>query len=381
MNHLELALSVALGVAVAVIVFLLAFGARRSARRADARVAEVMQTLEARMSDLAQELGAAVERAEAEARRSRFLGEIAGTIDLDDVLARTLEGALALSQVDAALVRIDSGEGEPITASAGFEGDDPDPQALGGPPDRHPMRAVELTYHHAGGEFAAHAVTAGLVLPLSEQGVAVGWLGAYTREAGARFGEEDVDQLHELARRAAPAIENARRFREARQLADLDALTGLHNRRYFHETLAREIARAQRYERRLALVLADVDGFKAINDRIGHLAGDAVLAEAADRLRQVVRASDIPCRIGGDEFAVIIPESGLDEARLLVARIRQAFAAKPMPHAGRVEISAGLAESQPQDDATSIFERADASLYEAKNTRGQLADASRPLAG
>ena len=87
-----------------------------------------------------------------------------------------------------------------------------------------------------------------------------------------------------------PAIENARRFREARQQADLDALTGLHNRRYFHETLAREIARAHRYNRRLALIVFDLDDFKAINDRIGHLAGDAVLAEVAERVREVVRA-------------------------------------------------------------------------------------------
>lgn len=370
MNHLQIALSAALAAAVVVILLLLVFGSRRSKRRADARVAEVVETLEARMNELAQELTAAVERAEAETRRSRLLGEIAGSIDLDDVVARTLEGALALPQVDAVLVRIDSGDGQPVTASLGFEGDDPDPESLGGPPDRRPLRAVELVYHHAAEEYAAHAVTAGLVLPLVDRDSAIGWLGAYTREAGARFTAEDLRRLSELAERAAPALENARRFREARQLADLDALTGLHNRRFFDDVLEREITRAQRYGRRLALVLADVDGFKAINDRIGHLAGDAVLAEAAERLRQVVRASDLPCRIGGDEFAVIVPESGMDEARRLALRIHQAFAAKPFPHAGRVTMSAGLAELQSQDDATTIFERADEALYAAKDSRG-----------
>jgi diguanylate cyclase (GGDEF)-like protein len=268
------------------------------------------------------------------------------------------------------LVRIDAGEGQPVTASMGFEGEDPDPQALGGPPDRRMLRAVELIYHHAAEEYAAHAVTAGLVLPLVDRGSAIGWLGAYTRAAGAQFSSDDLRRLSELAERAAPAIENARRFREARMLADLDALTGLHNRRYFHETLAREISRAHRYGRQLSLVVADVDGFKGINDRIGHLAGDAVLAEAAERVRQGVRASDVPCRIGGDEFAVILPEAGMDEARRLVLRMRQAFAAKPFPHAGRVGISAGLAELQPQDDAASIFQRADESMYAAKEGRG-----------
>src|SRR5205085_514059 len=96
-----------------------------------------------------------------------------------------------------------------------------------------------------------------------------------------------------------PALDNAKRFREARQLADLDDLTGLHNRRYFHETLAREVARAQRYDRELALIVFDLDDFKAVNDRIGHLAGDSVLADAAARVRDVVRSADIACRVAG----------------------------------------------------------------------------------
>src|SRR5207237_10070449 len=117
-----------------------------------------------------------------------------------------------------------------------------------------------------------------------------------------------------LAKRAGPAIGNARRFREARQLADLDALTGLHNRRYFHETLAREVARAHRYGRQLALVIFDLDDFKAINDRIGHLSGDGVLAETAERVRDVVRSADIACRVGGHDFAVILPDSSTADA-------------------------------------------------------------------
>src|SRR5206468_6677430 len=123
-----------------------------------------------------------------------------------------------------------------------------------------------------------------------------GYLAVYTRTAGRRFGEDDVRQLEELTERAGPAIENAQRFREARQLADLDALTGLHNRRYFHETLARECARAHRYNRRLGLLVFDLDDFKDVNDRIGHLSGDAALAEAAERMRSVVRSADIACR-------------------------------------------------------------------------------------
>ena len=165
-------------------------------------------------------------------------------------------------------------------------------------------------------------------MPLASEGEQLGYLSAYSRSARDAFGDAGAAELEELALRAGPAIDNARRFREARQLADLDALTGLHNRRYFHETLAREVARAQRYSRSLALVVFDLDDFKAINDRIGHLAGDGVLAEAADRIRDVVRSADVACRVGGDEFAVILPESSLKDADQLYKRLEQAISAQ-----------------------------------------------------
>jgi diguanylate cyclase (GGDEF)-like protein len=144
-----------------------------------------------------------------------------------------------------------------------------------------------------------------------------------------------------------------RSFREARQLADLDALTGLHNRRFFHETLAREVARAHRYERQLALIVFDLDDFKVVNDKIGHLAGDSVLAEAAERIRSVVRSADVACRVGGDEFGVILPESTLEDADQLYRRIQHAVSSRPIGQAGTLYLSAGVAELRPADDAVS----------------------------
>ena len=186
-----------------------------------------------------------------------------------------------------------------------------------------------------------------------------------------------MQELEELALRAGPAVENARRFREARQLADLDALTSLHNRRYFHETLAREVARAHRYNRDLALIIFDLDDFKAINDRIGHLAGDSVLAEAAERIRDVVRSADIACRVGGDEFAVILPESKLSDADQLYARLRTALSSRPVGQAGPLTMSAGVAGLEPDDDAIAFFQRADHALYGAKEAgKGQVVAAS-----
>ena len=137
----------------------------------------------------------------------------------------------------------------------------------------------------------------------------IGSLGVFWRGRERQLSEQDLRELEELAVAAAPVIENARRFREARQLADLDSLTSLHNRRYFHDALARECARATRYERSLALLVFDIDDFKSINDHEGHLGGDRVLAQLGDRVQTVIRSADLGCRIGGDEFAVILPES------------------------------------------------------------------------
>jgi diguanylate cyclase (GGDEF)-like protein len=168
-------------------------------------------------------------------------------------------------------------------------------------------------------------------------------------------------------RRLARALERAEaESRRNRRLADFDSLTGLHNKRYFDETLAREVARARRYGRALALVIADVDDFKAINDRFGHLAGDAVLAEVGARVREVVRSADIACRVGGDEIAVILPESSAADAERLYARLQRTVAAHPVAGAGYIEVSAGITELLEGDDATTCFDRADKALYRAK---------------
>jgi len=216
-----------------------------------------------------------------------------------------------------------------------------------------------------------------VAVPLPGETAPLGLLTIFTRAPDRTFVEEQVSELEELALRAGPAIENARSFQEARQLADLDALTGLHNRRFFHETLAREVARAHRYRRNLALIIFDLDDFKAINDRIGHLAGDAVLAEAAERIRDVVRSADFACRVGGDEFAVILPESKLGDADQLYGRLRTALSSKPVGEAGPLTMSAGMAELQPDDDAIAFFQRADHALYGAKEAgKGQVVAAS-----
>jgi diguanylate cyclase (GGDEF)-like protein len=370
-NHPFVIISVALGALVLLLAVLLAVVGRRSRRRADERVGAVVQTLEKRMDELATELAGAVERAEEEGRRSRFLGDIAGSIDMDEVLARTLEAGTRMVGVDAALIRLENDAGSPTVAAHGLSADGA--EAIAGPPDGSRARAIEVSYRYDEDEpDPSSLIAGGLAVPLEEKGGRIGYFSIYTRTPGRRFEEDDVRRLEALTQRATPAIENARRFREARQLADLDALTGLHNRRYFHETLARECARAHRYNRRLALIVFDLDNFKDVNDRVGHLGGDGVLAEAASRVREVIRSADIPCRVGGDEFAVILPESGIEQAEQLFGRLQGTISSRPIGQAGRLHISAGVAELKPEDDSISFFERGDDALYRAKEAgKGQ----------
>jgi diguanylate cyclase (GGDEF)-like protein len=319
-----------------------------------------------RVEAMLTELSTALDHAQSESARSRQLAEIGSTIDLDEVVARTLEASGTLLGVDAAMVALDemNGNGHPFIATVGLTPEEAE-HPPGNAPDWRRARALLITYLYPQDGASEQPLRNALAVPLrTDEEEVIGTLWAFWRGPDA-VPEEQAVLLEELALRAGPSIDNARRFQEARQLADMDGLTGLHNYRYFHETLAREVGRAQRYDRRLALVVFDIDDFKAVNDRIGHLAGDGALAEAAQRVRTVVRTADIACRVGGDEFAVILPESSQSDAEALYRRLESAmvnWSVDGQP----LRLSAGIAELQPGDDAVSFFKRADNALYRAK---------------
>jgi two-component system, cell cycle response regulator len=341
----------------------------RERRASQRRFETVMHEFTSRMDGMMDELRSAVDRGSDDERRGRILGELGGSIDLDEVLTRVLEAAGAIRGVDAALVMVPGSAGEkPMIATVGLSSEEAERQAVSGPPDGREARSLKISYEYPmGAEIDdGDLIRHGLAVPIPGETGAIGFLSVFSRSAAHAFADGDRQSLEDLAERAGPAIDNARRFREARQLADLDALTGLHNRRYFHETLSREVARAHRYGRRLALVVFDLDDFKAINDRIGHLAGDAVLAEVAERVRSVVRSADIACRVGGDEFGIILPESTLGDAEQLSRRMQQAVASRPIGDVGNLALSAGAAALLPEDDGATFFKRADDALYQAK---------------
>jgi diguanylate cyclase (GGDEF)-like protein len=298
-----------------------------------------------------------------------FSSEYASSLDAGEILQRVLAAIVAMPGIDAGLVVLEGRDGRRVEA-LGLSDDEAERIALELPANGN-LRSMEVAYRYRLDEVGetSSLPRAGLIVPLRADGETIGTLCAVTRSANRRFEPQTAEALETVGRRAGPAFGNARRYDEIRRLADLDSLTGLHNRRSFHELLAREVARARRYERGLALIMLDLDDFKRINDRIGHLAGDSVLAEVAERVRGVVRSTDLPARIGGDEFAVILPESSHEEAELLAGRIMRAVAGEEIEHAGTLLISAGVAELGGEDTATSLFERADNELYEVKAQR------------
>jgi diguanylate cyclase (GGDEF)-like protein len=322
-----------------------------------------------RLQATVRELSEALDRAEQENRRGRFLAQLAGALDLDDVLARTLEAAHALPGIDAAMIVLPQPKAGPLVATQGMSRDEALNQPVSPPAEGRAPRAVSLNYRYSDLEAARDGdlIRGGLMAPLTgAREDAVGTLAVFWRGRDRDAPGAEIVQLEELAASAGPTIENAKRFLEARQLAELDALTGLHNRRYFDEVLDREVSRAQRYGRSLALILIDLDDLKVINDRVGHLGGDAVLAELGERVREALRSADIACRIGGDEFAVILPESALEDARQLYDRLQAAIAARPFAGGESISASAGIAALEREDDPKALFQRADEALYRAK---------------
>jgi diguanylate cyclase (GGDEF)-like protein len=366
------AVGAAIGSAVFALALVVVFLRSRTRRRPNGDVERMLRESDERFQQMLDCLSNELERVREDLRRSHRLTGLASTIDLEVLGERILVAALELPGVDAATLAVPRLGEEPLLATAGMSREEAERQAL--PPSTEASaRAVAVAYRYGESDPPDETrIGGGLAVPLAGDDAPVGTLAVFWRGREREPSEQELASLEELAAGAGPAVENAIRYGDASRLADLDALTDLHNRRYFHDTLARECARAARYDRELALLLFDVDDFKAINDRIGHLAADTVLAQLAERVRSVVRSSDVPCRVGGDEFAVILPESGLADAEQLYRRLQFAVESAATSPVDRLHISAGVAELRAGEDPVAFFERADEALYRAKESgKGQ----------
>jgi diguanylate cyclase (GGDEF)-like protein len=203
-------------------------------------------------------------------------------------------------------------------------------------------------------------------LPVVARGQIVGVIVVFAYPQ-RRFHAGDFALLEMVGTQATIALQNARHY----QLSTVDDLTRLYLRRHFDQRLRDEVARSRRYSKRFTLMLVDFDAFKEVNDRYGHAAGDRVLKMVAEILRQEVRSMDIPARMGGDEFAVLLPEVGWQGALLVAERIRRRLEGAAVEADGRPihqTVSMGIASfpDHAGRDDRELLAAADAALYEAK---------------
>ena len=179
------------------------------------------------------------------------------------------------------------------------------------------------------------------------------------------FSDEDVELLKAVSDQAAVAINKAQLW----EMAVTDSLTGLFVRRYFMVKLQEEFHRAERYEKNLSVVMADLDNFKDVNDTYGHSAGDSVLKIIGKFLQRNIRDVDIIARFGGEEFVILLPEADKEEARIVSERLRRTLAQLKLDDLPSLTISLGIA-AYPEDGNSieKLIKRADAAMYVAKQT-------------
>jgi diguanylate cyclase (GGDEF)-like protein len=212
------------------------------------------------------------------------------------------------------------------------------------------------------------------MLPLVAKNQSIGLVELFSK-VGVRWDDQRLQLARTMANEAAMALENARLYENARDLADRDPLTGFYNHRFLHERLGEEVVRAQRARRPLGVLMLDLDDFKLVNDTFGHLFGDRVLTWTAEIIRSTLRGSDIPARYGGDEFAIILPETDHDEAVRAAERILEAFRDRPFvgEQRGPVPISASIGVATYPDAGrtpTDLIAAADRALYTVKREGG-----------
>jgi diguanylate cyclase (GGDEF)-like protein len=206
-----------------------------------------------------------------------------------------------------------------------------------------------------------------LMLPLVARGETIGLM-EIVDERDRVWDEPDVEFCRALCDIVATSIRNAVLFAELQETAARDKLTGLYNRRLFEEQFEAAVARSLRTSEYLSLLIVDLDGLKRINDVSGHVAGDQALRTLADALRATIRSTDVACRLGGDEFGVILPGSSAEDAVKVAERAQETLAQIGQ---GQYSFSGGIARVTPiQSSAENVYRAADLAAYRAKAAGG-----------
>ena len=239
-------------------------------------------------------------------------------------------------------------------------------------------RSGDAEFVHYGGASRGRArsiadigLVAGAAAPIRVNGALWGAVGlGLRRPVGSEEEEREIlGRIEDFAAAVTTSISSSAAWDALAALAVTDVLTGLANRRYFDDHLDRAVRSGRRHGYPVSLVLLDLDRFKEVNDTLGHQAGDAVLAEAARRMSEVVRSGEVLARIGGDEFALLLAQTGAEEAAETAARLCRTLAEHPIGAHG-VTVTAGVATGAgPGLAADTLYARADADLYRNKRDR------------
>jgi diguanylate cyclase (GGDEF)-like protein len=188
------------------------------------------------------------------------------------------------------------------------------------------------------------------------------------------YNPDQIRLVETIAHQASVSISNAQMFEKIQSMAILDTLTGVYNRRYFYEYAENEISRSQRYDNQMSLIMLDIDHFKLVNDRFGHLVGDQTLKMIVDTCQGVLRKSDVMCRFGGEEFIVLLPETSQEDAVIAAKRICQTISEQSLPTNSDlgpvvVTVSIGVTQLKTKTETLQdLIDEADHALYHAKQT-------------
>jgi diguanylate cyclase (GGDEF)-like protein len=210
-----------------------------------------------------------------------------------------------------------------------------------------------------------------LCAPLVSRGKTIGAVEVLNKKALGGFTKNDLAMLCTLLQPASVAIENALLFEEVRRLTVTDDLTRLYNSRYFNDVLEREIGRSKRHNSAVSLVFLDLDNFKTVNDRFGHLAGSRTLCEVGGLIQKAARVSDVVCRYGGDEFTMVLPQTDEEGGRAIAERAREiieeATLLQSMELAVRITASFGVSSFPAHvSSRVELVQAADAAMYYVK---------------
>jgi diguanylate cyclase (GGDEF)-like protein len=238
-----------------------------------------------------------------------------------------------------------------------------------GVPDYRGARAIQVSFAGEGDTpLRGNSIRSGLAVPLLDSSTEPGMLAVLTRKPDRQFSELDITTLEDVLSGTRPALETSLELREPDPVPERDPLTALYDRPAFHALLEREIARTRRAGEPLALLMLDVDRLTTLNARIGHLAADGVLAQIAALLNDVAGPRDLPCRVSGGRFGVLVSEGDGRDAESMFERLQTLLHERPIPDVGPVTVSGGIAELLPNDDGVALVVRADAALGLAKSS-------------